>query len=115
MNSIFSISSGLVALIFAKQLSPLFALHSPTLFYILGPGLILFGLSAWRESGKKGKLSSIKIITISDFLWVLGTIALILVGLPTNGALLLAGVAIVVLWFAVHQSYALRYSATDNR
>lgn len=108
INGTFSIISGLLALVFSSKLQELFELGNPSLFYILGPGLMLFGTSAWLESRKSNNRSRVMIITISDYLWVLGSAVVLLLGIPLNAKVLVALIAVAVLWFAIHQTVALR-------
>jgi hypothetical protein len=110
LNGTFSIVSGILSVFFAKELMEIFELPKPLLFYVLGPGLILFGLSAILESNKDNNRKNVLIITISDYAWVLGSIVLLAIGLPENGAYIVEIVALCVLFFAIHQSVALKHS-----
>lgn len=106
-NAVFSIVSGSFMLLFNSTMAELFGLDDGMIFYILGPGLILFGLDvAFVAKKKLENKKQVFLISLMDFGWVLGSAAILFTAafnLSQIGYELIALVGIIVLLFGVLQ------------
>lgn len=111
-NGVFSLTSGLVALVGAAVLDETLGIPS-WLLAVIGVNLVGYGimLVAWSrrpERVRPGTLTA----TIGDISWVIGA-AVVLLGFPdvmtTTGRIVLLSASLVVLEFAVLQALALRH------
>lgn len=114
INAIFSIVSGMVLILASQRMAGLFGVSATVPFWVTGIGIGLFGAAVWYESSRKPiDLRQVLIIILSDLIWVLGSLCIIifrLFGLTDVGYMVIGGVGLSVLWFAFHQSYALSYT-----
>ncbi|MEE9361935.1 MAG: hypothetical protein V3U92_04990 [Cellulophaga sp.] len=79
------------------------------MFWIAGLVLIYFSLTIWYEIGKQRRLAVLWII-IQDFIWVIGSLILILLNpfkITQTGNIIIGIVAILVLFMGVNQLIAL--------
>ena len=112
-NAGFSALSGLVLILGASALSGLFGEAHPWIFRGIGIGLLLFAGDMLANCCKL-PVSRAKALyfSYSDFVWVLGSIALLVATpLSTVAVAIVAGVALIVLVFGVAQ---FRYVHSDS-
>ena len=101
INGLFSGVCGLIMLLFAESLNDFFYLENDYIFPIVGVNLLIF--SVFVRYVSVTQLSNtilVKIITILDVFWVLGSIIIVLFGLfdlSTKGYFL---ISIIGLWIA---------------
>lgn len=110
MNAVFSSASGIIMILGHKQIATLFEVANTTVFWMVGLVLIYFALTIGYEVKKQRRLAVIWII-IQDALWVLGSIILLLFNpfkISFEGNYMIAFIALIVLFMAVHQTYALK-------
>lgn len=108
-NALFSGLSGIILIALSKQISKLFEISNQSIFWIVGIALIFFSLTIVFEM-KKQKPLRVKIIIIQDFLWVIASIILLIIQpfeISVSGNIIIAVVAMVVLFMAINQSRAL--------
>ncbi len=107
INALFSMISGGIAYLFSTKISFWMNIENDFILQILGIGLILFGGFVLSQAfAKKANYLLIKSIIIQDWIWVFGSIGIIvfqLFNLSTNGYLLIGIIAIVVANFAIFQ------------
>ena len=116
-NAIFSGVSGLTLILFNKQISILFAISQGTVFWIIGIALVLFAGTIVLEIFKQRPLAVLWII-VQDFIWVIGSILLLLLqpfDISSLGNSCIAIVAITVLFMALNQSAALAQVDSTTR
>ncbi|MCG8432921.1 MAG: hypothetical protein MJA83_02690 [Gammaproteobacteria bacterium] len=110
-NGLFSLFSGAVLLLGGYWIAPLLGDIAFWVVMLVGAGLIPFGLQLLRAAGN-GRIKRAEAVSISvmDFGWVAGS-ALLLLFLPDYftraGIIAVDAVALIVLVFALLQSYAL--------
>ncbi len=104
-NAGFSALSGLVLILGARWLSGLFGNANPWIFRGIGIGLLLFAgdmLATCR--GLRISRAKALYFSYSDFVWVLGSIALLIAApLSALAVAIVVGVALIVLVFGVTQ------------
>jgi len=114
MNASFSMASGIALVLFNRPLAELFGSHLTVPFWSMGIGLMLFALAVlYVRSNQSGNLINVLIIILLDLGWVAASAAVIyfqLFNLSPTGYFIIAAVAVIVLGFALHQSYALMYA-----
>lgn len=102
INSIFSAISGLIMLVFVKNLNDLFGINNAYVFPIIGVNLLVFSAFVLIVSIKQ--LSNrilVSTITILDLLWVLGSLVIVVFGLfsiSKSGNIL---IGVVAIWIAI--------------
>ena len=109
INALFSITSGIIMIAFNQQIAKLFGTSNNTVFWIVGLILIYFALTIWYEIKKQRKRSVIWIV-IQDFLWVIGSLALLLFNpfqITLTGNSIIGGIALIVLFMGINQTRAL--------
>lgn len=115
-NAIFSSMSGLIMILFNNQIAELFGTSNNSVFWIVGLILIYFTITIWYEIRKQRKIAVLWII-IQDFLWVMGSIILILLN-PFNitslGNLIIGIIASIVLLMGLNQTRAFNKKTTAN-
>ena len=105
-NALFSLLSGIVILIFTKQLANVMSMSGTMSLYIVGSALILFGISLFADArretiNKKSATSTI----VMDMVWVAGSCAALIVPLGLSGSAkgLITVTALIVGFFAIWQ------------
>jgi hypothetical protein len=106
-NALFSITTGLTAILMNNYVGSFFSYQEPIVFYILGFGLLAFGsyvaFTAIRRIHKK---KEIKTISFADFGWVIGSIILLTIN-PVDFSFeaisVISIIAIIVLTFGLLQ------------
>ena len=106
-NAIFSTVSGLIFIIFGQFVANLIGISAPIVYQIIGMGLVLFGgFVAWTATRKPINTFIASLISVADFLWVIGTILLIASAfrlLNPGGIAVLLAIAAIVLFFGLRQ------------
>lgn len=109
LNAIFSAISGIVLIVLNYQVAKLFGTENNTIFWIIGLALVFFAVTIIVEILKQRSLAILWII-IQDFLWVIGSILLLVLNLlpisPT-GLIIIGLVALIVLFMGFYQAKAL--------
>ena len=115
-NAIFSSISGLIMILFNNQIAELFGISNNSVFWIVGLILIYFTITIWYEIRKQRKIAVLWII-IQDFLWVIGSVILILLNpfdITSLGNLIIGFIAFIVLLMGLTQTRALNKKTTTN-
>lgn len=116
-NAIFSSMSGLIMILFSNQIAQLFGTSNNSVFWIVGLILIYFTITIWYEIRKQRKIAVLWII-IQDFLWVMGSIILILLNpfdITSLGNLIIGIIASIVLLMGLNQTRAFNKITTANK
>jgi len=107
INSTFSAISGLTMLLFSNNLNKFFNIENTYVFPIIGANLLGFSVFVWYVSSKQSTNKKlVATISILDGLWVLGSFAIVLLGLfdlSKNGYILMTIVAIWIAFLAYKQ------------
>ena len=109
LNAIFSGISGITLIALNKHLANLFETPNTIVFVIIGIVLLFFTSTVFYEIIKQRPIAVLWII-IQDFLWVIGSIALIAVNpfeISKAGNSTIAIIAFIVLFMGINQSKAL--------
>jgi len=113
LNSVFSMITGFIQVLFPEAIATLFDVAVGLPFRLIGTGLVLFSAMVFFVSRQSHiDLRHVFLIILLDFAWVIGSLAVIglgLFGLSSGGHIIIASVGVIVLGFALHQSYALMY------
>ena len=113
-NALFSSISGLLLILFNNQMAKLFGTDNNSVFWVVGLILIYFTITIWYEINKQRKIAVLWII-IQDFLWVFGSLILIVFNpfyITALGNLIIGIIAFIVLIMAVNQTRALNKKTT---
>ncbi len=108
-NAIFSSLSGLLLILFHRQTAVIFEVPKSRVFWVVGIALLYFAITLVYEIYKQRALGVLFII-IQDLLWVFASMFILLYPvfqISGAGELLIAVVALVVLFMAIWQSKAL--------
>ncbi len=114
VNALFSSISGLLLILFNNQMAKLFGTDNNSVFWVVGLILIYFTITIWYEINKQRKIAVLWII-IQDFLWVFGSLILIVFNpfyITALGNLIIGIIAFIVLIMAVNQTRALNKKTT---
>jgi len=113
INGVFSICTGIILIAFSHSISQLFETESTIYFGLIGAGLVLFSLVVFYVSRQQPiLLTPALVITLLDAGWVIASILVIsldLFDISYAGKVAISVVALIVLGFALHQSYALMH------
>lgn len=105
-NAIFSGISGIVLIILNHQIAKIFRTENNTIFWIIGLALVFFAITIIVEIVKQRSLAILWII-IQDFIWVIGSIFLLVSNIfpisPT-GLIIIGIVALIVLFMGLNQA-----------
>jgi len=113
-NALFSGMSGIILVALYKHIANLFDISNTSVFWIIGVALIFFSVTIIYEIRRQNPLG-VLVIIIQDYLWVLGSIILLIAQpfeVSNTGNSIIAIVALVVLFMAFNQAKAL--AQTDN-
>lgn len=108
-NALFSTLSGLTLISFSETIRSAIGVGEPILYQLVGLGLLGFAsVVAWVGTRKPVNPFLALLISLADFLWVIGTglgllILLAFSLLQPLGILILVGVAAIVLFFGLRQ------------
>lgn len=119
LNAAFSLITGTILALFSHSAASLFGISQPAPFWLIGFGLLIFSAIVYAVSRQSPiNLIYVFVIIILDIGWVIGSIAIIalgLFGISTTGHFAIASLAVIVSGFAIHQSYALMHThSTGN-
>jgi len=117
INAIFSGISGLGLIIFHNPIANIFKASYSAVFWIIGVGLVFFASTILYEVKKQRPLAVLWII-IQDFIWVTGSVILLLMqpfNIPRTGTNTIAAIALVVLFMAINQSSALAQTDSNGQ
>lgn len=107
-NAGFSIFNGLVLLFFYKPIAELMFIEQANLLFYLGIGLLLFaGSICWIASRRVLNKRLVTSIIIQDWLWIIGSVLILLFqlfGLSFLGYEIILIVALIVAIFAILQN-----------
>lgn len=109
INAVFSCMSGIILILFHIPVSNLFEIESGSPFWIVGVALIFFSLTIFIEIKRQRRIAILWII-VQDFLWVIGSLIILIArpfGISSIGNYLIAIIACAVLAIAINQSIAL--------
>jgi len=113
LNAVFSMFTGIILALFPQTVATLFGIEIIAPFWLIGIGLMLFSTTVYVVSRQLPiHLIYVFVIILLDIGWVIGSLAIIvfgLFGISTVGHFAIAGIGLIVLSFAVHQSYALMH------
>lgn len=110
LNALFSSTSGIIMVFLNQQIATLFGINNNTPFWVIGLLLIYFALTIWFEI-KKQRTSAVVWIIIQDFMWVIGSILLIIFkpfGITETGNIIIGIIALLVLSMGINQILGLR-------
>lgn len=108
INALFSGISGIILIAFNQKIAQLFEIQNSAVFWIIGLLLLLFTSTLLLEIRKQRPLR-IYLIIIQDFIWVLGSIIIILFKpfeISSFGYSSIGIVALIVLLMGLNQAYA---------
>jgi Polyketide cyclase / dehydrase and lipid transport len=110
-NALFSMLSGLIFIMFGQPIAQLIGLGEAVIYHIVGIGLLGFAsFVAWVGMQKPINTWLAALISMTDFLWVAGTILLVLLAfgaLQPMGIFALLMIAAMVLFFGVRQLHGI--------
>lgn len=109
LNAIFSAISGIALIVLNHQVAKLFGIKNNTIFLIIGVALVFFSFTIILEIIKQRSLAILWIIT-QDFLWVIGSIFLLVLKhetISSTGLIIIGVVAVIVLFMGIIQTKAL--------
>lgn len=109
INALFSSFSGVLLILFNKQIARLFGTDNNTVFWIVGIILIYFAITIWYEISKQRKVA-VSLIIAQDFLWVIGSLILIVFNpfeVTSLGNSIIGVIAIIVLFMGINQMKSL--------
>jgi ribosome-associated toxin RatA of RatAB toxin-antitoxin module len=116
-NAVFSGISGLTLILFQHSIAQLFGTANTKVYWVVGALLIFFTFTIVFEMVKQRPLGVLWII-VQDILWVLGSVILLAINpfsITFTGNMIIAHVAIIVLFMAINQAKALgRVDEKDN-
>jgi len=114
INALFSGISGIILVAINTHIANLFDISNTSVFWIIGAALIFFSVIIIYEIRRQNPLGVLAII-LQDYLWVLGSLILLITQpfeVSKTGNSIIAMVALVVLFMAINQANAL--AQTDN-
>ena len=111
LNAIFSLTSGIVLVIYHVKISIFMTIIYPEIMFYLGIGLIIFA-TLLAFNAFKPVLSPKQVVFIiwQDWIWVITSFLLIIFtpfNISVEGNLLIGGIAIIVMSFAILQKRTL--------
>ncbi|CAL2084027.1 hypothetical protein [Tenacibaculum sp. 190524A05c] len=109
-NAIFSSISGVLMILLNRQLSSLFGTSNNTIFWSIGLVLLYFAITIGFEIKKQRRTPIIWII-IQDYVWVLGSIIILITKpfqITSTGNLIIGIIALIVLFMGIHQTIELK-------
>lgn len=116
LNALFSSISGIVLLLFNNQIATLFATSNNLVFQIIGYVLLFFATTIIYEVYKQRPKAVLWII-IQDFLWVIGSVILVISNpfdISKSGNSTITVVAFIVLFMGFNQTKALAQVDNDS-
>lgn len=113
-NAIFSGTSGILLISFNQQIAKIFETENNTVFWVVGLTLVYFACTIILEVIKQRSLA-ILLIIVQDFIWVIGSIVLLIMNpfsISIAGNVIIGIIAIIVLFMAINQ--AIELAKIDN-
>ncbi|MGY3795124.1 hypothetical protein [Aquimarina sp. 433] len=110
LNALFSSISGILMVFLNQQIATLFGINNYTPFWVIGLLLLYFAMTIWFEI-KKQRTPAVVWIIIQDFIWVIGSILLIMFkpfGITETGNIIIGIIAFFVLCMGINQILGLR-------
>lgn len=111
-NAIFSIVNGIAMLFLSNPIANFMGIAYPQILLGVGVGLILFGALVYKTAiDTKISEKMVKFIIVQDWIWVAGSVLLILTqafGINRMGFILIGVVAVIVADFAFFQQRYLK-------
>lgn len=112
-NALFSGISGIGIAALSGWLPEFLGAGSSIFYLILGILLALYAIHLWRLAGRELQPAEGAAVVIGDLLWVVGSGIVVAMDLLTRtGDLVVAGVAVLILGFAIGQAAELRRTCT---
>lgn len=105
VNALFSGVSGIGFIVFNRSLASLFNIQQNNIFWMIGIGLIFFAGTIFLEM-KKQRCLAVWWIIIQDFIWVIGSVTLLVLKpfkVSYLGNIIIAVIAFIVLFMALNQ------------
>ncbi len=106
VNALFSGISGIVLIILNLQIAKIFGTENNTIFWIIGLALVFFAITISIEIVKQRSLAILWIV-IQDFIWVIGSIFLLvsnILPITPTGLIIIGIVALIVLFMGFNQA-----------
>ena len=116
-NAIFSGVSGITLIIFHMGIAKHFGIENGQIFWIIGIGLLLFAASIVYEI-RRQKATGVLAIIFQDFLWVIGSVLLLVLqpfDLSKVGNITILVVALMVLFLGIGQAKALAQADSTGK
>ena len=110
-NSLFSAASGSVLVIAGPWLASVVGVGPGWLYRSIGVGLVLYGIGLWHNAKRTDiNLTEVRWALAMDWLWVIGSAALVLLVPTINdaGVWIVVVVGLIVADFAVVQGLGMR-------
>ena len=109
VNAIFSVVSGIILIVFNKQIAHAFGTTNTKVFWVIGIVLIGFAGTIIFEIIKQRPVAVLWII-VQDYIWVIGSFLLIIINpfeITKAGNSSIAVIALLILFMGINQSKAL--------
>ena len=109
LNALFSSISGILLIIFNVQIAAIFSTNNKSVFWIIGLILVFFAGTIAYEIFKQRPIA-VRWIILQDFMWVIGSIILIMINpfeISKLGNIIIVIIAVIVLYMGVNQAKAL--------
>ncbi|MDO5981457.1 type II toxin-antitoxin system RatA family toxin [Flavivirga spongiicola] len=115
-NAIFSFATGISLILFFNTIATWFGKQTPTVFWIIGLGLLYFSYSIGIEI-RNPKPHAVFYIIVQDFIWVLASLAIVIIkpfNISVIGYQIITIVMFLVLFFGIGQTIGLAQVDTLN-
>lgn len=109
INAIFSGISGFALIVLNNKITEIFGTENNRIFWIIGLVLVFFTITIILEIIKQRSLAILWII-IQDFIWVIGSIFLLVLNpfqITITGNIIIGIIALIVLFMGINQARAL--------
>ena len=118
-NAFFSISSAITLLLSSRPIAKIMNLSAPNSLVYIGIGLFIFAITLFQNAFRKElQPKQIRFIIVQDWLWVIGSLILLIWNpfeISIMGNYIIAGVAIVVAVFAILQHKTLNNFVSEGK
>lgn len=109
LNAIFSGISGILLIVLNHKIAKIFGTENHRIFWIIGLALVFFSITIIVEIIKQRSLAILWVI-VQDFIWVIGSIVLLVLNpfpISIAGKIIIGIVALIVMFMGVNQAKAL--------
>lgn len=109
INAIFSAISGIALIVLNNKIAEIFGTENNRIFWIIGLALVFFAITIITEIIIQRSLAILWII-IQDFIWVIGSIFLLVLNpfqITITGNIIIGIIALIVLFMGINQAKAL--------